>query len=977
MITHTAPPRALQTYGPLTALILLGLIPRALSIASPYGFPHDWDWSAFGCQVYDMLCGQFRAFRYGQHYLGSFPLLADMLNFKLFGPTRFALFLGSLYYWVLFQCVLYALVRRIFSHPAALLAVLATSFSPRVSYFLCAEPSRGYLDVMILGLLIYLAAIGIATSPGRRTGLWTWLGLLSGLAFWTSFQSAYYLIPVTVLLLIRDPLFLIRPQILAALAAFAAGSLPLWFHNLLLPEKMTTFQMVTGNFVRADYWVNACYFFTGHRVILGLRWGNPLLIAASVTVALTLLAALAWMAHNLLRVRTRAALLASPRACGQLLLGLQLVTFFIMYTTSGKYGGPRHTLQYVMLLYAVYAAVLGGFWNTLRRLAPPVAYATLTVYAVFYTWSQFADNNRISAFSHWQEYYATHRQAVSNLCDFLTRQGARDVAVAHGDVYGIILSFDAVPWGIRFVEPLDRYTPRRSLEMDARPAYFRMMRGGPFLQHVKAMGFEYQRAVFGHFTVCHDFQRPSAAFSVLQPGSDYRALETVGGGQPLPAIDDRALPTFNAFGGEGGLVLDIRNNRSVDRLLLQMPRAKGTPNRLAVAASQDGKTWTVLRDTPVCMGLFSAGNRPVERPFGGLIEIDLPAASAPARYLRLYNPEHEPWWLAELFVLSRTGPASPPDPAAVAQSIAAKKPQAVYADPPLAAWLMVNRPGLPCFNEYDLEDAPRSPPSRIDSAVRNVLVVDEAFSQDLVRLLVRLGAHASHTSVAGREVFALEPSPVPVNLVWTGVTALEYHDPAVSFALTARGQAALDKNDTEASADMLSLALHFWPGNYRAWELLHQLDAQRISDLDMSAWNPRTSWSGEFGRHLTVLGYSAVPAQTKGRLFVRLIARTSGDTPWNISLLLLTLDAGEKALSVKNIHPACETDFHGVFPKGQRLLFDQEIDSPPPGCSLWLGLEDARGRRVPLVRLNGAPYTRSRALLADGPTITKILSTPR
>lgn len=224
----TAPYATVPVVVVATAVVV-GTVVRVVLMRSPTG-TLDSDEAVVGLMARQFDLGHFRAFFWGQAYGGTIEAGIAAVAFKVFGATTTVLKSVPLLLFGGAAVLVWRIGRRVMAPGPALVAALLVWLWP-ANYLWWSIKARGFYEATLcLGLGVVLVALRIGQGDGARWRDWVVLGLLAGLGWWQSPQIAYTLVPAASWLLWR-----LRAQAwraVAAVAAFAVGSLPWWWANL-------------------------------------------------------------------------------------------------------------------------------------------------------------------------------------------------------------------------------------------------------------------------------------------------------------------------------------------------------------------------------------------------------------------------------------------------------------------------------------------------------------------------------------------------------------------------------------------------------------------------------------------------------------------------------------------------------------------------------------------------------------------------
>lgn len=954
--------------GISTLLIFLlilapGLIIRILSLDVPFFYHHDWDWAVFGNQAWDILNGRLSTFRYAQSYLGTLPLCVDVMNFAIFGPTRKMLFMGSIYYWVFYVISLYFLGKMIFSRTAGLVAAALASISTTASLYLSVQPSRAYLDVMLMGNIIFILTLSLTKSS--RAWKWLLLGLVCGGCFWTSLIAIYYITPAGIILLGHYKTKMFPAKLLLWLAAFAVGSLPFWIYNIFNHRMFMTFDMLHGTGHVESYLANAICFFRKLFFIFHIQFDSPEHLVLSAMVLIMLAASIVWPIVYLAR---RIAKQDRGNLCdyGAGMLVIFFITAFLMNITSSKYGSVFSLgIRYVMPLYTFFYLIPAHIFVLAGKKHRALFPALTIVVLVFNIMTQLESNDRLpgQTAAMRSQAYALYLEDTRQICELFKSQNARYIGTEHNNVDGIILSFDAIPFGLNFLEPIDKYTPIKSLYMDDQPESFRIDRSGRYKSALKTMGFDFRTKCFASFEAIFNINKPFEEFEML-PAEKYTLTSSHEQKDIYKAKD--GIITSRWLTKEQDAWIEITTNDDRDKIakiiLSNKTSFREMPSRLYIEGYNEAvNSYEMIHDLFVTPGAISYGDKIIERPSGAAIEIVMPHEKE-FRRVRIRKPGEEAWSLNELFVMKRKPEQSATkrqDRDAISAMIKELKPDMVYADEFIAARIMLSS-NIPCFNDYELSGAEHKKchsERKMDFSGKTAIIVEDAFAAHIEKLLTDTAINFKTYTQDAMRIFLTAPTPLPVNLFWLGYCAVTYQDIGISFRLSSAAKKLWEAGNEEETRQMAESALNFDPENYLALKLLNK--TERIKELE-----PETKTDIQLMNYCTIAGCTVTDRHDKKE--IRVFADIEKSCPVRCHPVLYGLDKNEEVLF--SLEPKAWKRFNetAFWPEGNRVVFKGEMQFPERNFQLWLAFLDENGKRIPIKSVNSkAPQHSNRCILKE------------
>lgn len=233
----------------MTALVAVGVAFR-LWLNARAGWRIEYDEAMLGLMARGILDGQHSAFIPAQPTLGTLEVYLLAGLFALFGPSAAVMRAESLLYAIVYIVGIGWAARLAFDRPTGLAAALMAAIVPMYAVTVGGKIWGGTMSTLIFGVL--LIAVTIATTRAtRHRGRWfAALGLLAGVMFWTAFLSAYFLLPVAVIIAAwllhqrRDAGWRAFGWVTVSLVAFMLGSAPFWWHNAT--HNWETFRLTLG-----------------------------------------------------------------------------------------------------------------------------------------------------------------------------------------------------------------------------------------------------------------------------------------------------------------------------------------------------------------------------------------------------------------------------------------------------------------------------------------------------------------------------------------------------------------------------------------------------------------------------------------------------------------------------------------------------------------------------------------------------------
>jgi hypothetical protein len=212
-------------------LLVVGiLLPRIYLIVKFHSVLIESDEAIVGLMARHILQGELPVFYYGQNYMGTIEPFFTAALFLTMGPTSLALKVAPLILFCVFLVVHYHVALLVSCQRTAILATTLAGISPAFLSIWSMKSRGGYMALLLLGTLSLFSAVKILQEgySGRCALL---LGLAMGLAWWTHFLAIFYIVPILVVLLLKDENRFFSRHGCLTVAGLLLGSLPFWIYN--------------------------------------------------------------------------------------------------------------------------------------------------------------------------------------------------------------------------------------------------------------------------------------------------------------------------------------------------------------------------------------------------------------------------------------------------------------------------------------------------------------------------------------------------------------------------------------------------------------------------------------------------------------------------------------------------------------------------------------------------------------------------
>jgi hypothetical protein len=190
------------------------------------------DEAVVGLMARHILHGEFPIFYYGQNYMGTTEAFVTALLFIPLGATSLALKLVPLLIFSIFLVVHYHLARLVSDQRVAVFATTLVGISPAFLSIWSMKSRGGYMALLLFGTSSLLIAAKILREGYTHRSA-VLLGLCMGLAWWTHFLAIVYIVPIFVILLLKNEKQLLSRFGALIIGSFLLGSFPFWIYNII------------------------------------------------------------------------------------------------------------------------------------------------------------------------------------------------------------------------------------------------------------------------------------------------------------------------------------------------------------------------------------------------------------------------------------------------------------------------------------------------------------------------------------------------------------------------------------------------------------------------------------------------------------------------------------------------------------------------------------------------------------------------
>ncbi len=661
----------------LIALMLIHFLLHWIMARSPFLAESYYDEAVSGEMALHILKGEHQLFFWGQPYMGSLDAYLISVVILFLGPSTMALRLSD----TLVSVFMLFLVNRIGTlaadWKAGLLAAAFWALGPLYLSVIGSLTTGGHVESCAFSAFIILSfPLLVIRSPKNPVALSCLIGIMAGLAWWSSLLSAPFLLAGALWLAISRPRLLLGKIPWTGLAGFFLGSAPFWLWEWL--HDFSTF-----NFFQSQGVALSRHFWSGLYIVLrsslfqsflGDWWDGqtvlpsvPPFLAWAVFLLIYLPAFFLSLLIMVQWVR-RIIALQNPFRDPRDLVAAAFWIILLTFSTSEQ--GSHGSLRYSLSLYIPFTILLALWLGKLFRFQRALGGAALIGLLGFNLFLHylFIEKNKNLPF-----------RPVDQLVRVLRDHG---LSYAYADNrIAQVLTFES---GGKII--CADYEGMRNFNylqvVNSAPAgkvaiITHKTLGNPYPSTMAAslqlLGGAYKQEEVGEYVLWYDFREPPTALRSLPP-EDWRITASQGQDQ-VSLIKDRDIMTGWAIKARAGdyLTVDLGRTKQVARIsLLPGPIGYGSPSGLRVEISRDRKNWEKITELPAddeLMGLYWYRGRPrLDRN----PRCQITFTTRPARFIRLTNltdpdESQEPWTIAELFVYEVSpAPARPSEKALTA-----------------------------------------------------------------------------------------------------------------------------------------------------------------------------------------------------------------------------------------------------------------------------------------------------------------------
>lgn len=803
-------------------------------------------------------------FVYGQLQTGSLEPAVSALFCRVFGPSGFAVCLGTAALFVLLLPIVYAWARDAGGPSAGLAAMAYLVIGPVLFFEFSGFPQGGHGAVLLLGTLVLWLASRIVLREAHD-GHAPWhmfllLGLAAGIGWWTHRLTDAALLTAACLLGLGLRRRLASWRSFSTLAGFALGSAPFWLWNALHEWEALRVRYA----MPALPWRRAIRLFFGPRLtaLLGVShlapgWRNAA-YGAHATVGV--LAAVALLAALLRRRRHSAVSLAAA--------------FLFVLVSAGVYARTPYarfdTSRYLLPIVPAIAVMAGA--ATARLRSPRFKWAAWIPLLVL-----IAVQCRAALRASWrrERAHAEQRASLAEIRVFLD-SSETDTVLSGNTFYALNFALDEQAC---FTDCRgDRYPPY-TLHADLSDRVAVMGDHGNISAFLAYAGGRAAAANVWEQTFVHAFKAPDGGLSEIPPAdwtfiadADGRSAEALGDRDAATTwlsarkahVDDRVTIGFRQPATVGALRMIASGHR-----LPRLVRLRGeTP---------DGQTVDLLPGTLRPTGYYWSGTRPFWAGERGRIEMRFAARLLTQLHVEFPAARRSrDWALSQVQVFQ---PAAPPPSEADSVDVLLdllhrRGIRRLYADRWIANVVHAEAAGAVrthlephVFPLRDVE--PRltlTPDTALLAHVRDAPLCRE--------VLASRGIILSETAVGPWILFGVTENTPPallgseIGIRWIGCGCLAVNDKKWAAELVRRAHASHHRSGPSAATlGLMKQALRVHPGFDVEWFRLTRWLREAGAETEAEEWlqealerfEPQIATPIEFANGVRFLGLSMEP----------------------------------------------------------------------------------------------------------------------
>ncbi len=616
-----------------------------------------FDTATVGLMALNILDGERPLFFYGQQYMGALEAYLAAALFRVFGFSMLSLSLSPILFSIGWIAGTYLLFTELLGRRAGLAAALVLAIPGWQTLWYNIASYGGYPGAFCFGTWALWLCLRTAQRDLSRKAEWIHIlsiGFLAGIALWTNYQSASYLLTGSFFL----GAYLVRnrrsPRIFGKFAVgggfFAFGFWPV-IVSLVGYEGTHVAQWE----IKYSYISKTANIMSERCLPHLLYWPleTPLVVRVAVKTCLILASCLyVW------RVVFASDRKDRLRALVPLLFSVVFLMLYLPHSMASL-GAPRYLIPlWSMILCAMFAATvtISRPWAWFRW----IGWGLLTIWLAY---------NAVYGFVHGLEKAPEKRWKVAarnRIVENARRTGATSVMIVGGPMLGyrgqVYTLYSKAE--IRFVSAFDeRHQPSaQKAEADSDIA---LACDKSALKKVRAslneLAVDFRVLDDPNVCLLYDLKVPRTGRKSV-PTSEMRVtLDDCDSGEAADLTDRiRETHVEGPYASRSGFTIDLVEERTLDGLWLTAPDwyRDGLPTGYTISVSTDGQVYQVISEIKKRISVsYISGKNVYFKGYFGLLECRFDDVRA--RYVRLKftrGPgDWKSWQINEVFVFERTG----------------------------------------------------------------------------------------------------------------------------------------------------------------------------------------------------------------------------------------------------------------------------------------------------------------------------------
>lgn len=597
--------------------------------------------------------GEFPFFFWGQDWFGGLEACLHEVSFWIFGVTPWAMRLVSIFLYSVFSVLTFLIGRELFDNRVAAVSLIWCLFPPLPWAYLSVVPHTHYLETPLLGsLILWLVIKLVKTSSRAKKNLYYVLwGFSSGVAWWVTPLSVYYLTASAAFVFLKERFNSIFYGFFLTLPLFLLGSLP-WTIYLLNDPSVSL-----GS-------AGQMYGFHWERLILGLK----VIFADVLPVNLDML--------NYAEFSPWLAFLIG-------LFYVLSVLFFFLYVeiapvVRGFNKERKWTLSHSpFLLFVLFSLGIAAGYSELapgrmtRYLIPlysffpiAIAYAVVKTGKARYVFIPLFSIYLIGQgyfFWNWGQNIAPrYEEKARRVLNLIEKLKEKKISHAYIDRWlgPAEYTFMAKEQIIFSGPHHERYQPYELLLDQARNPAFIYKKPDVFKPVLQTIGGQCSEFTLDDYHVYYDFQEPAGFF--FQIPVDQLTLKASHNAQSVHEALDRDLQTsWSSMDGKAEgmwMTIDVGKTRNLGLLRLwnKGQYHSNYPGKSSLEVSQDAENWDEIVLNQKSKPFYWSGSRIYFWEWSYRWEIRF--GPVQARFVRLKlkgDSEKDPWMVTDLYVYER------------------------------------------------------------------------------------------------------------------------------------------------------------------------------------------------------------------------------------------------------------------------------------------------------------------------------------